>query len=181
MWTNVILESVAKTEKDRKAREILEDTAKEVEETKKMVSALMNIMRDDEEETTSLDRNKMLKKKLEVIADYLEDKYGGLSFVAPLKVEMNMNLIKLDRTSEGSENEEENKYTFMRFCFSKTAENIRYTMMKNFSNPHLKNAKKLMECVVSQKPLLIRDSNSLNLPNGHFPIVNVLLGILYFF
>jgi hypothetical protein len=79
MWTNVILESVAKTEKDRKARGLLEETAKEVEETKKMVSALMNIMRDDDEDSNQqhLDRDKMLKKKLTVIADYLEERFGG--------------------------------------------------------------------------------------------------------
>jgi hypothetical protein len=95
----------------------------------------------NENEVENLDKESLLLKKLTMIANYLETKYEGLAFIAPLKVDMNMTLIKKDiksnDSSESSEmsdkyndTENEKKFEFMKYVFSKNAAIIKKTIMK---------------------------------------------------
>jgi hypothetical protein len=90
---------------------------------------------------------------------------------------MNLNLIKMESTNDSSSDTEklENKFTFMKYVFSKTAEKIRTNVMKHFSPPNLKRAKLLLEVVKTQKPMLFKDTTTVKLPDGHFPLASILV------
>jgi hypothetical protein len=140
----------------------------------------------NENEVENLDKESLLLKKLTMIANYLETKYEGLAFIAPLKVDMNMTLIKKDiksnDSSESSEmsdkyndTENEKKFEFMKYVFSKNAAIIKKTIMKGifkkikkkgFKTPTLERSKVMLDVVISQLPKYISDCSKLNLPEG---------------
>jgi hypothetical protein len=117
-WTNVILESVKKSEKDQEEDTRLKKIATQLEKTKSMVSNVLNILKEldsssDEEssnseydgleedvEANSSTKGQLLKKKLKRIIDFIEETYGGMCFIAPLRVDMNLNFIQDSSTSK---------------------------------------------------------------------------------
>lgn len=182
MWTNVIVESVSKATRKLEDTERLQAIENRVEEGKKMSFALSQVLKGDETDVT-LTKTKLLKKKLFDIANYLEDKYGGICFIAPLRVTMNLALLKTSintsQSSEASENELEFKKgdeeRFMSYVFSKTANTIRKTAMKGVSKPKLENTKIMLEVVRTKKAQYYPDCTGLKLPSNHFPMTTALL------
>lgn len=182
MWTNVIVESVSKATRKIEDTERLQAIENRVEEGKKMSFALSQILKGDDADL-SLTKTKLLKKKLYDIANYLEERYGGICFIAPIRVTMNLALLKTSvntsQSDSASENELEYKKgdeeRFMSYVFSKTANSIRKTSMKGTAKPKLENARIMLEVVRSKKAQYYPDCTNLKLPSNHFPMTTALL------
>eukprot|EP01080_Neovahlkampfia_damariscottae_P010623 gene10623-3246_t len=185
IWTDVILESVAKANKKHEDTVRLQNVEKRVEMAKKMLLQLNQVMQDDDD-IVVLTKEKYLRQKLKEMANFFEDEFGGLVFVAPTKVEININLLSLVESSEsgssgGSDKEGQetknfiDQYEFMSYVFSNSARQIRKTVMKNFKKPVLKNSMLFKKAVESQQPMYFSDTSKMKLPNGHFPMSSVLL------
>ena len=108
--------------------------------------------------------------------------YGGMAFIAPLKVESNVRAFKLQSlqtNSQSSESEldeeKSDKYEFINYVFSTSADHIRATVMNSFRKPILKKARTMFDVVKNRKPLYLKDTSTLDLPYGHFPMSNLLL------
>jgi hypothetical protein len=134
------------------------------------------------DEEFSLSKSKLLKKKLTDIANFLEEKYGGMVFIGAIKVEMNVNLLRISGTdsssstnSESDVEKEVDQEKFMAYVFSNSAELIRKTSMKEERKPNLKSANVMFRIIKSQKPKLFLDTSSFKLPKTHFPMSSVLL------
>lgn len=179
MWTNVIMESINKANRKQEDTEKLQMIEHRLELGKKLILGLTNVLKRDDELLAKLSREKILKRKIGDIADFLEEKYGGMTFVAPLSVEMNTNLLKLTKdtssSTSASDDEKTNKEKFLNFQFSQSAIQIRKTVMKDEKKPVLLKAAMMLKVVRSKKPLLITETSKLKLPKNHFPLTNALL------
>eukprot|EP01080_Neovahlkampfia_damariscottae_P010560 gene10560-3079_t len=184
MWQTIILESVSRANKRQEDVERLKSIEKRVEYGKKLTLGLSNVLKhednESEEEITSMSKNKLLKKKLSDIANFLEDRFGGMIFIGAIKVEMNVNLLKIgsdsNTSSSGSDIEKDvDNEKFMAYVFSNSAEAIRKSSMKDERKPYLKNSKTMQSVCKSQKPTLFSDTSTFKLPNSHFPMSSVLL------
>ena len=182
IWTDVILESVAKANKKHEDTIRLQNVEKRVEMAKEMLLRLNKVMQDDDD-ITIVTKEKYLRQKLREMANFFEDEFGGLVFIAPTKVEININLLSLVESSEssgGSDKDGEMKssidpFEFMSYVFSNSAKQIRKTVMKSFKKPVLKNAPLFRKAVETKQPLYFSDTSKMKLPQGHFPMSSVLL------
>jgi hypothetical protein len=185
IWTDVILESVARANKKHEDTVRLQNVEKRVEFAKSMLLKLNNVMKNDDDEISGLSREKYLRKKLLEMANFFEEEVGGLVFVAPTKVEININLLSLTESSQSgsgssghSGNEEKaaiDPFEFMTYVFSNSGRSIRKTVMKKFKKPVLKNSEIFMKAVTSKESMFFSDTSKMKLPQGHFPMSSVLL------
>eukprot|EP01080_Neovahlkampfia_damariscottae_P009644 gene9644-1848_t len=182
IWSNIILESISKASKQIESIERLRRVEERVENIKKLSRKLSQFMSSNEEEESGNDAD-LAKIKLRSIVNFCEEEYGGIGFIGPLKVESNLKAFKsqnLDGSSQSSsgsevDDDKADRYEFLQYIFSKSAEEIRRTIMKNFKKPILQKAKTMLEVVKSRKVLYLKNCSNLNLPEGHFPMSNVLL------
>jgi hypothetical protein len=185
IWTDVILESVARANKKHEDTVRLQNVEKRVEFAKSMLLKLNNVMKNDDEEIVGMSREKYLRKKLLEMANFFEEEVGGLVFVAPTKVEININLLSLSESSHSgsgssghSGNEEKapiDPFEFMTYVFSNSGRSIRKTVMKKFKKPVLKNSELFMKAVTTKEAMFFPDTSKMKLPQGHFPMSSVLL------
>ncbi len=189
MWTDVILESVAKANKKLEDTQRLKLIEKRVESGKKLLTKLTSAL-NSSNDTNSVEMTKaqFLRKKLTDLGNFMEATYGGICFVAPLRVEVNVSFMKIDGTSsdEGTSDEEVQQTTtkddkkinarrFMAVVFSDSTKQIRNTVMKKFSPPRDINTSSIFAQVCTdKKPIYIADPSKLKLPVGHFRLTSVL-------
>eukprot|EP01080_Neovahlkampfia_damariscottae_P003404 gene3404-5949_t len=180
IWANIILESISKANKQLEAIERLRRVEERVENIKKLSQQLSNYISSNEDDDDK--DSDIAKKKLKSIVNFFEEMYGGMAFVAPLKVESNLRAFKqqsFQTSSQSSESEVEeeksDRYEFINYVFSSSAEQIKSSVMQSFRKPILKKAPTMLEVVKNRKPLYLKDTTSLDLPHGHFPMSNLLL------
>jgi hypothetical protein len=182
VWSNIILESISKASKQIEAVERLRRVEERVENIKQLTQVLSNYMKSNEDDEEEKDAD-IAKSKLKSIANFFEDQYGGMSFIAPLKVEANMRAFKTQNFKNSSssssesevEDEKTDKHEFLNYVFSESANLIRHTEMQSFKKPVLKKAKAMLDVVKNRKTLYMNNCSTLNLPHGHFPMANLLL------
>lgn len=124
--------------------------------------------------TKILSMNTMWELILKGVANYMEDKYKAEVFISVTNVDSNLRL----RTSKGSHSSktgETKDMAVMYYVFSKSAEHIRQTKMKNLKTPELKNAEIMATAMNTQKIYYTNDTSHFKLPAGHMKMKNVLL------
>lgn len=178
LWSQVIMRKIHEISAIRTHNRELQSLRRQVHETNRIKNAFSRIMEEELDEGFRYKSNaEILKKKLRNVANYLEEQYSGLVFVAPLNCSLNQNLVhsKNSNSESSSESDDEEVESFMLYIFSRTAEQIRSSIMRNSRKPRLSKSNVFKTTLAKKKAMLMRDTSTLQLPTGHFPLHNIML------